>query len=69
MHLFFINPENNCVPAIENTIITKIKIYRESITNEKEWKRVLTIIFNALTFVIVFKGLKTLIALSEDTEN
>lgn len=36
IHRFFKTPENSWVPAIEKTIITKIKIYRESMTNEKE---------------------------------
>jgi hypothetical protein len=56
------------MPAIAKTPITKIKIVSESITNENELNRVLTIIFRALTFVIVLKGLRTRIALKALTE-
>jgi hypothetical protein len=68
IHLFFKLPPNNNVPAIANITITNIKIYSESITKENERNNVRTIIFKDLILVIVFNGLKTLIALREFTE-
>jgi len=56
------------MPAIAKIPMTMNKMHRESITREKELNRVLTIIFKALTLVMVRSGLNTRIARNALTE-
>jgi hypothetical protein len=68
IHRYFRVPPNSCIPAIAKIPITINRMANESITNENEWNSVLTIIFKALTLVIVRRGRSTRIALKALTE-